>query len=384
MGERRFDLVVLGAGPAGGLSALLSARAGAKTLLVDRCAFPRYKVCGCCLAPLGRSVLEEAGVAEMVLGGTRGVERIDLRVGGAGRGAVSSGIAVPRYTTVARSVLDCALVRAAVDAGAVFRNGVSARVDSEAGGVIVGGCVEHARCVIVADGLGSSSLRHDPRFAWRVGRNSMIGVGAMLGGEDSRVLSDVVDASAVSMAVGRGGYVGVARVSGAFAVGAALLPEYVQRSATGPRGVVEGIVRDAGWDASWVGSIDLKGTPTLTRRRLSVESDGRVFLVGDATGYVEPFTGEGMSWALSGARDLHRHVMSSLRGEYEPGSWSRQVVAGFSRERLGCKGVAWLVRRPSLLQTMIRLADVFPRLGEGVCSLVLGRGNTLAGVRGLS
>ena len=296
MGERRWDVVVLGAGPAGGLSALLSARAGAKTLLVDRCAFPRYKVCGCCLAPLGRSVLEESGVAEMVLGGTFGVERIDLRVGGAGRGAVSAGIAVPRYTTVARSALDGA-VRAAVDAGAVFRDGVSARVDSESGGVVVGDCVEQARCVLVADGLGSSSLRHDPRFVWRVRRNSMIGVGAIVDGEESRLLSEVVDAGAVAMAVGRGGYVGVARVAGAFAVGAALLPEYVQRSSSGPRGVVEGIVRDAGWDASWVGSIDLKGTPTLTRRRLSVESDGRVFLVGDATGYVEPFTGEGMSSA---------------------------------------------------------------------------------------
>src|SRR5262249_23647918 len=47
--ERRWDAVVVGAGPAGALAARELARLGAAVLLVDRATFPRWKVCGCCL-----------------------------------------------------------------------------------------------------------------------------------------------------------------------------------------------------------------------------------------------------------------------------------------------------------------------------------------------
>ena len=42
----RFDVVVAGAGPAGSITALQLARAGARVLLVDKARFPRDKPCG--------------------------------------------------------------------------------------------------------------------------------------------------------------------------------------------------------------------------------------------------------------------------------------------------------------------------------------------------
>ena len=71
--DRVWDCVVIGAGPAGALAAREVARRGASVLLLDRAAFPRYKVCGCCLNPRSLGVLDRVGLGHLVgqLGGVR-------------------------------------------------------------------------------------------------------------------------------------------------------------------------------------------------------------------------------------------------------------------------------------------------------------------------
>src|SRR2546422_10441771 len=72
----RWDVVVVGAGPAGATTALLLARAGASVLLMDRARFPRDKACSEYLSPATTEILERLG------GGVRSEER---RVGKEGR-----------------------------------------------------------------------------------------------------------------------------------------------------------------------------------------------------------------------------------------------------------------------------------------------------------
>ena len=62
MTERSFDAVVVGAGPAGSIAALVLARAGASVALVDKAAFPRDKACGDLVGPRGVQVLAELGL----------------------------------------------------------------------------------------------------------------------------------------------------------------------------------------------------------------------------------------------------------------------------------------------------------------------------------
>src|SRR5215213_7343192 len=62
MVERRRDVVVIGAGPAGSVAALLLARLGWGVTLVEQHRFPRDKVCGECLSALGVDVLERHGL----------------------------------------------------------------------------------------------------------------------------------------------------------------------------------------------------------------------------------------------------------------------------------------------------------------------------------
>ena len=59
-GSETWDVVIIGAGPAGSLAAVLLARAGQRVLLLERQKFPRAKVCGCCLNQRAQQLLQHA------------------------------------------------------------------------------------------------------------------------------------------------------------------------------------------------------------------------------------------------------------------------------------------------------------------------------------
>ena len=62
----RYDVLVVGAGPAGSTVAALTARAGLSTLVIERAQFPREKVCGDCLNPGAWKILDHLGVSELI------------------------------------------------------------------------------------------------------------------------------------------------------------------------------------------------------------------------------------------------------------------------------------------------------------------------------
>ena len=101
------------------------------------------------------------------------------------------------------------------------------------------------------------------------------------------------------MACGAGGYTGLVRLEdGRLDVAAAFDAAWV-RAAGGPGRAAARLLREAGWPApDRLEALPWRGTPALTRRPRRVAAE-RLFVVGDAAGYVEPFTGEGMAWALA-------------------------------------------------------------------------------------
>ena len=147
-----WDLVVVGAGPAGSAAALgaLAAQPGLRVLLLDRADFPRDKACGDGIAPQVLDVLESVGVSGLLDDWAK-VGRLELQQGGF---EVGRQMARPAFV-VPRSVFDHRLVSAAVSAGAQLRRHRVRSVTLEGGEVVLDGRLR-AKVVVGADGAHSS------------------------------------------------------------------------------------------------------------------------------------------------------------------------------------------------------------------------------------
>jgi len=104
-----------------------------------------------------------------------------------------------------------------------------------------------------------------------------------------------------------------------------------------------------------------RGTPRLTSRRRKVAGSS-VLVAGDAAGYVEPFTGEGIAWALAGgavAGHLAGTIMSRPLQEIER-AWQREHQRLVRSRQLICRIVTTVLRRPLLTRCVIRLLNYLP------------------------
>jgi geranylgeranyl reductase family protein len=114
-----WDVIVVGAGPAGALAARRLAQGGRRVLLLDRRRFPRDKTCGDALIPDAQACLARNGLLDRVRAlaweGTRSEFHSPSRV--------RFELDTPALT-LPRRVLDATLGAAAVEAGAVFAHGL--------------------------------------------------------------------------------------------------------------------------------------------------------------------------------------------------------------------------------------------------------------------
>ena len=150
------------------------------------------------------------------------------------------------------------------------------------------------------------------------------------------------------MTCGAGGYAGLVRLEDGRLDVAAAFDAARLRADGGPGRAAARLVREAGWPApDWLAELSWRGTPALTRRR-TAHRRGRVFVLGDAAGYVEPFTGEGMAWALASGvavAPLAARAVERWRPELAR-RWEtlhRRVVA---RRQAVCRVAAAVLRRP--------------------------------------
>src|SRR5512138_1516546 len=135
------DALVVGAGPAGSIAALVLARAGATVHLIDRARFPRDKLCGDTLNPGSLSMLDRHGIGALVRARAQSVTGMTVTGPGARVSAdYPHGL---RGASITRHDLDAILLHAAVHAGARFDPRVTVRepvVDES-------GCVNGVRVV---------------------------------------------------------------------------------------------------------------------------------------------------------------------------------------------------------------------------------------------
>ncbi|WP_229716114.1 NAD(P)/FAD-dependent oxidoreductase [Mangrovihabitans endophyticus] len=350
-----FDVAVIGAGPAGSAAALAARRGGARVLLLDRARFPRDKPCGDGIAADAIEVLDRLGVRDAV-DGYPPVGR--LRLVAPGGEAVSRALPRPAHT-VPRRVFDARLVDAAVRAGAELHRHTVRRLHDDGDRV----CIDDAyaaRVVIGADGAGSVVRRCTGAAANPPGHVAI----ALRGYAPARHTDEQVivttraqwPAYAWSFPIGDGtanvGYGEVLR-------GAPLSRAYLLDRLGA---LLPGVQPDG-----------LRGhhLPLSTRR--PPPGRGRLLLAGDALSLINPFTGEGIFYA----------VLSGALAGAAAGRGARRVAPRYARAlraRLGrhlrhSALAARLTRHPAVVDAAVRAAArdqaVFDRmvdlgLGDGV------------------
>jgi 2-polyprenyl-6-methoxyphenol hydroxylase-like FAD-dependent oxidoreductase len=217
-----------------------------------------------------------------------------------------------------------------------------------------------AGLVLAADGLGGQLLAGADDFAAPPVRGSRIGAGAIAGDGPADFAP-----GRVTLACAAGGYVGLARLEdGRLDVAAAFDREAVRR-AGGPGEAAAGILRAVGLPpVAGLAGLPWRGTPALTRRASRLAC-ARVLVLGDAAGYVEPFTGEGIAWALAAAVAVA--PLAAGRWDESVGrEWSalyRRTVAG---RQWTCRVVARVLRHPRLARAAIHLLGRLPGLAAPV------------------
>jgi flavin-dependent dehydrogenase len=110
------------------------------------------------------------------------------------------------------------------------------------------------------------------------------------------------------------------------------------------------------------------GTMPLTRQLTPVAAPG-IFVLGDAAGYVEPFTGEGMAWALAGAEAVVPFVKQAAISPAEAieREWQNAYANTIGREQRWCRVIAHCLRWPAVVTPLVMLLGRHP----GVASPVL-------------
>lgn len=361
-----WDVVVIGAGPAGALASLDLARRGVKVLLVEKRSLPRWKVCGACFNSQAQAALHAVGQGHL-LESLAGQPLQKLRIG---LGGSETTCELPLGWAVSRHSFDQALVAAAIAAGADFRPETTAQLaqatDHGRGVNLRQGRSQEfvqAKVVLVAAGLAHRCLENNSGVETRVSSRSRLGAGCVL-----------ADASAnwpqgtIHMALGRRGYVGLVRVETGELNVAAAFDRDLLRASGSAAAAAPVVLAEAGFPAiPQLANADWQVTPPLSRRPSRLAGN-RFFMLGDAAGYVEPFTGEGMGWALASAAAITPLVLEGIRA-WGPGlerRWPRVHRQSIGRRQLLCRSLALALRYPPTTRGLFLAASHLPSLPRGL------------------
>lgn len=314
---RQVDLAIVGAGPAGSAAALgaLTAAPGTSVVLVDRADFPRDKACGDGIGPEGTDVLAHLGVAD-VLDGYARLHRVRLH---APDGTVAAGEAPRPGVVVPRVVFDARLRDAAVAAGAEPVTHRVRELASDGTGVVLDGWLR-ARTVVGADGA-NGVVRRSVGGAQQPARHTGI---ALRGYGHDPALDELV----IAFVADRWPAYAWAFPTGDGTVNLGYGPFDKRRLADGRSGLVASLQEHA----ELFGVVPDRTTLRAHHLPLSTQrpapAHGRVLLAGDAASLINPFTGEGIYYALLSGVMAGR---AAVRFPDDPGA----AYAGALRARLG-------------------------------------------------
>jgi len=382
MTAEHVEIVVVGGGPAGAVLAARLAHACHEVVVLERASTWRWRAGGVFSSPAAVAALRRAGIdAATLLAVARPIPAMRVETAGGTSFRLTYGADAGGEPAVGfdRSRLDPALLDFARHAGADLRLGWTVtELDPVAGRLQVRGPVGEfarlrARVVVGADGLRSIVARaagvdRPPRIGPRIGLTYHLRDPDPTAARDAR------------MRLLRDGYVGIAPVAGGLVnVGIVLGRTWQEALARqGGRAVADSIVAaipatsdDAGAWRNGSPTDGVVGAWPLGHRVTRRAGHGWL-LVGDAAGFLDPFTGEGLHRALASTELAAAAIRARARGGQ--GAFAAYERA-MQRRFLTKDAVSWLVQaflaRPALFEYAARRLASRPAV-RATMGLVMG------------
>jgi flavin-dependent dehydrogenase len=361
-----IDVLIAGAGPAGSIAAIVLARAGARVMVVDRARFPRPKLCGDTLNPGALAVLQRLGLgcaagASMALDGWIVTGEGGVRVEGRYDGVNGRG--------VSRCAFDSALLMAAAGAGACVEEGVlvqgplvdSSRQQPTVIGLTVSGrqgrgLPLRSRIVIAADGrysrvaraLGLSKAAPWPR-RWAIGAY-FEGVAGMTGFGEMHVRSNY--------------YMGIAPLPHGLTNACVVTPNPGGRL---PADCMTNMLRGDPMLGERFAAARMVTEPIcLGPLAIDARAAGApgLLLAGDAAGFVDPITGDGLRFALRGSELAAGEALRALESGFDSAHVKLLEVRRreFSAKWRFNRTMRWIVTYPAAIRAARYSAAILPQL----------------------
>jgi flavin-dependent dehydrogenase len=333
-----FDVIIIGAGPAGSSAAILLARAGWSVALIEKQRFPRRKVCGECIAASNMPLLEALGIGSTI----EADAGPELRKVALMRGDTTIVTDLPaanheKYLwgrALGREMLDTLLLEQARLAGAkVLQPWALQSLDGKAGDwrckvrAMDSAATLNLRAPVAIDahgsweGLSSSSPRQgrdrkpSDLFAFKANffntslQDGLLPILLFDGGYGGMVVADG-GVTTVACCIRRDHLKKYRRASPELRLGD-MIEAMLRRECSGVNAALHGATREGSWMA--VGPLD----PGI---RLSVNDD--LFRIGNAAGEAHPIIGEGISMALQSSWLLCAHLLHVKKNDKD---WQREV-----------------------------------------------------------
>ena len=365
MDDHKHQILIVGGGPAGSACGILLAQAGLHVTICEKASFPRDKICGECINPRNWTYFELLGIADQLR--FLNLNRINsFRVANSSGsfvgGQISAKPATP-FFSIARSLFDTILLDQARAVGAEVYEGTPVRELFWQNGwhVIVGtaGSLRMLRADILigADGRNSIVARKISHFYKRlvIGRSRTSTQNNRVGVQWHTNCQPMIGSS-VEMFLFRSGYCGVVNLDGGQAnVALVTTPEVAQLVKTDFPTFLDKTVfsnQSARERLQFLNPISqvLTAAPiTPTSHRTSHPC---AYLIGDARRTLEPFTGEGIYFALQDGVAAAMRIMQKAGQETSRVPfWSNHVYSP-------------VLRRPRLAEALVSTASRIPSVAS--------------------
>jgi len=360
----RFDVAIAGGGPAGLAVAIEAAARGLSAVVLERRRWPSDKACGEGLMPAGVHALARLGVE---IGGDGCTPFVGIRYLQEDGTVAAARFAGAGGLGVRRTALSDALAARARGLGAVLRENCAVEgFHQQAQSVSVrtsAGSID-ARILVAADGL-ASPLRRLAGLEGGRGPTRRFGV------RRHYALAPWSDHVDVHWADGAEAYVTPA---GPRCVGVAFLWDQARLGRQSFDALLDRfpLLRER-LEGAEVASED-RGAGPLERSAQGCVA-GRVVLAGDAAGYVDALSGEGLSLAFGHAAALGAHLEDACdRGAPALASYERSVAQAFRRYASLTRGLLLLSRHPVLRRRAVRVLAARPELFSWIVDRAVGDG----------